>query len=1648
MSTSKYDSSAVNSNTGLSTVDIKNYVFGDVYETESSTRSALDRKLATVTSARYNRNVGVYEITIGDLKDKTGNYTVTFKEGVSYEITPATVIVTPESTSIYNTDGTTQTGQYKVYGEQDKELTFTVKTQYSIKSAHYIIYNSNIVSVCSKDGSICTAAESLERYNYDTDKKEFVKNTEGKYIYVVKDQVVTITGFAYGENGGISSNLNYGKSKEGNKNNIEKVINQGAVIGSKHFDVAGNNVLEGIGYNADKTLSYGETSKILLGYLYVENYAQAAGVYNIVSGFKVAINEFDKENYNLNVIAGVEFTIIPRPIGVQIANVTKTYGQATDIVSCEYVNEVMITPCVTNEGVLISGNDYLRYNFNVVYFNDSSKIESIINNYTYNGQSYNNSKLYSQNGKYVNGLVPETQKAYSAYGTAEDKNSEQLGVYVSRDERNASNSTCLYAGDTFGFCEDVGEYYLRFYGYLNTIDNISKNSYQSKFKPVLSSSSYTGLTTSVSKYYYDSYFGYNPNYFVVVIDNDEDETTITPDKLFASSYATTSRSTTSSDSYDRILKATGKLTINKKNVALYVNTSFFEVGLETYYVGQNTTPPSLPVIDNTLDLQYNKFYGAVEDSGRSEAVYGTDSYGKIIWGTQPNQVRTGDKLVGALAYCNSIISVDDYNKLREEGLTSDYECSNLIYENNKNSVNTNLIGYVPIIRSIGSLSIASATATEANEEYETTNYSTVFYPGALRIEEDDIKPIVEVNRSDVYIEANAIGEYLYECVGQKQTTTYTNCGEGISIVGKTDLTIGDPILDWLNKETDGISNYSQIIKVSLPLIEGCETNEHDCNSSAYFEKEYGKVNGDFTSNGGIIAGYENNYISPFTMQKDSYIKNTGPQSLKEFIITLVSWFGVTSFDQGEIRNGQVLDKKFDKYWYIIIEQEGTNGAFDISKVGEYKVHFYVMDNAGNVSEGNMYEVVDEKNVLQTKYKNVGTLHIVDTTKPIVGTLNLYNGRVECTELDCTKEENWKVAEDTYLPINTLLRYNSAGYPDGNGEYVEVGDSSLIALSSLKKYSMTVNNVGAATYAEDAIQGKYILIAKGKNARALKHYSWSNSTSGIYLTITGGSDNSYTETSFPSRDAVDNSQWNHYYSRDGGITWFLYDKTNKGGSAAYMALDSEGTREILIKAVDSGVAITSANAQNTYYTEKYYGSGNANNVSNSMVTYEFEDTSWYDNELEKFRYMTDAEIKANEANRHNYLDSVGWNVSDAAENDAELANTISLLIYGMKAEKEEGDDDTIIASQYKFYRDRRTAYLDRTSPVISFESGDGEKLYVYEYGCGLDACSVGYTEYYAGAVDKYPSGYKSTEIQSSSFNKNNSIFLNHYLYKGTDKYQESYADISQEKPLLQASNGGLGSDVYTMNGQNSGLDIRSVYQEERRYIIYAFDKNDNRTMYDLSSLIPTSIDSTNGEEYIYDILKKNPNLYSSLGDYTYTIIYSVFDKAGNESVYIARGVLYVDLIPDIEIEVNEAVAQNSDSNYSMVVEQGEDVDSVINNLVVNVSNNANFLTQTVYYNGELVVDNKRYNENIYNGFTTSVPGVYEITYSLKYMYYSSDGQKELIEADPITLTITVEATPPIVSENKVIDYSHIIVLVSLLMSGLFISLFVVVSRKRS
>ena len=78
------------------------------------------------------------------------------------------------------------------------------------------------------------------------------------------------------------------------------------------------------------------------------------------------------------------------------------------------------------------------------------------------------------------------------------------------------------------------------------------------------------------------------------------------------------------------------------------------------------------------------------------------------------------------------------------------------------------------------------------------------------------------------------------------------------------------------------------------------------------------------------------------------------------------------------------------------------------------------------------------------------------------------------------------------------------------------------------------NKNGGTYTKDAT-GDYIKLADNEVVSALEveHRYWRNLDT-VYLVITGGSDNSYTNNT-----NSDDSQWQYYYSVDGGVYWLDY-----------------------------------------------------------------------------------------------------------------------------------------------------------------------------------------------------------------------------------------------------------------------------------------------------------------------------------------------------------------------------------------------------------------------------------------------------------------------------------------------------------------------------
>ena len=1070
------------------------YVFGDVYTSESSSRHALNRKLSSATDERYNRNVGVYTITIGDLVDndgldKTGNYKVEFTEGVSYTITAADLEVTPISGKNNaaggepNADGEDQS---KVYGEADKEIEFIVRTTYTINTTQYIV----------ADQSIITIGEHGVNYYTPVDGK----------IKVEAGTTIVLAGYAYYENSvdgdnKVVQNYNYGVIKNNNKSSNAAGVSQTGISGKSYdkycYDNYDDNstVAKGaIDGCSNQTITFETSTKILIGYLYVTGYNQKAGTHLIaVDGIVVAKNTFGVKNYNLSVASDITFEIKKLDINLAISSVSKTYGQATDGYKCEDGAD-----CTTNFATLNAQDNekMLEYNFNISY-KDSANIISAAD---YNGES----KVLMVNA--INGNY------YTQSEGEEDKNNF-LGVSVIRKVNN--DVSCSIDSDEFG-CEDVGSYTL-------------------SFRKV----EVKGTTKDGSDRYDDNYNLMFNNTNVTVENINNDYVVVDP----------TSHDVVNASKVDVIKEISSTLIISKRSVDIFVNTNLNDSEANYYEIEQNIEAPNLPVIDNNYNLIGYKYDGSKQYHGLGENASSSsdntdldETYTKIVWGDKPKQVRTADALVGSVAYCNEASNGNAYSDTYPGMNTLCSDSSKLVYNDNKAKVNTNTKNkFILITRDAANeagLKILSNSGLSAdNNTYEEKNYNVSFYPGAIHVIGDSSDPTMVIGNKDYYIEANA-------------SVVDNDIVGSISSIGA--------ILEYLFNGTDTAYILAHV-DADGNLAITINNVEIDITQSSLYST-YGNGNESYP---GIVSGVEQTSIYPFVSDyahiasgNDSYLNETNIKTLQQLITTFVKWFNVESYDSGQYINGQYLQRKFDKYYYVAINKFGydiagdVDNLFAINKVGTYTVSFYVMDNAGRVSSDG----------------NTAKLHIIDTTAPTGGELNLYSAAVSC-DADCNKKDKWYIKEDKVrLALFNKYRYDEASATyilDSSGEYIyytEIGNDT----SPYKKISDLSENITTENYIDylDTSDVKY-------SAEGIRHYNWSSNPDGIFLTITGGSDNSYT---FAGNSSM--SQWKHHYSIDGGFYWMEYELA--AGMDGYSAMISDGYRTIMSATIDSGVNKVSTN----------------------------------------------------------------------------------------------------------------------------------------------------------------------------------------------------------------------------------------------------------------------------------------------------------------------------------------------------------------------------------------------------------------------------------------------------------------------------------------
>lgn len=1112
--TTEISTSTYEYNTAGADSDFTTYVFGDVYADETSIRSALNRTINGVENQRYNRNVGVYEIVMGDLQDKTGNYVVNFSSTpVTYTITKANVTITPNS------------NQSKVYGQADKELTFTIATKYRVNTSQFVVYDESIATITDVSG------------------QPVVIDRSATTIFVEAGSEITLSGFAYYEN--MSGTYNYGVVKDSNKSSNAAAITQTGVEGKSFDKYCFNNYDGGSGSVIDNCSSqrviYASTTRVLVGYLYVTNYVQKAGTYKIANGFAVSDNEFDIPNYELAFNDDVDFVINKLDINLHLNSVSKDYGAASDAYKCDTG-----VPCSASSLTAQDHENRLEYNFDISYKNAAAVIAE---------GSYDGSNMVLM----VNAI---NNKYYTQSEGKEDKNNF-LGVYVIR--KNNNNTTCSVTTDKYG-CEDAGIY-----------DLVMR-----KYDVVLAEK--------------DGSTRYDDNYNLMIDNSDIElqEDVVNTDSVYITINPTTHlvESVASIDIVDDLVKT---LTIVKREVDIFVNTNVNMTDTNFFEIEQNVEVPTLPVIDNSYKLtgyNYNpdgQYHGvgANASSTSDDANLGT-TYGKIVWGGQPNQVRTKDALVGAVAYCNEPRYGDNYSDRYPNVGVLCTGTGELVYQDEKHIVNTSTKEkFILITRdteNVAGLKIRpdAIGALVSNNDYENKNYTVSFYPGAVHVVGDDKDPTLVIGKKDYYIEANA----FYDAGNNAIIGSHT--GEDTILEF---LASGDDSIKYILAKVDEYGDlYITLPTKEVKITQTALTNEYGVGRAGYE---------------GIVSGIEQELVYPFTSdyahlleakadsKAGSYVNQTNITMLEELITTFIEWFDVDSYDSGQYLNGEYLPRKFDRYYYIAINRYGydigndIDNDFAINKVGTYDISFYVMDNAGRVS----------------KDGNIARLHIIDTTAPTLGELNLYSAPVKCDSI-CDAQDRWYI-DANRVRLSAFNKYRAVDDGDGNityvldpeGEYIyytEIGnDSAPYHLIS----ELTITTIDYVDYV-DTSAAKYM-------AYGVLHHTWASNPDGIYLTITGGSDNSYTV-----RDDTLQSQWKHFYSLDGKSYWTDYIVTP--GMGGYSALVTDGTRDINVMTMDYGVS-TSLSGTTTYtfsYSACFDACANIETyykVSIDTNTYEFVDS---------------------------------------------------------------------------------------------------------------------------------------------------------------------------------------------------------------------------------------------------------------------------------------------------------------------------------------------------------------------------------------------------------------------------------------------------------
>lgn len=1048
-----------------------------------------------------NVNKGEYvKVVVNDLL----NYVLAdVDETVKFNITAADLTITPVGK------------QYKIYGEADPEIRFTVETRYVVGETHFQQHTSNIIKVC-KDASTCYDIDSTEYNKLRYTAKNGTQSASGSYILLPKGWEVVLNSYAYNEEDTTkkAANLDYGVNYDATKYGSATAVGQ-LLADIRHYDK----------YTSYKSSATKSTTDILIGNLYVTDNKQVVGTWDILNGTKVGKNNLGNINYTLGFTGSVKFTIIPRPVNVEIENITKMYGQATDKESCD---EQYASECIVGDGILITDdNDGVSG----IGINEDENKSLLINNYNILDKEVSNatingiSVVYMSAGTDVyemmnmprdNAIAVTTDDYvtvsagyYTESGLIEKKN-DTLNIKVVRESsniaRNGASCFVTAAGETH--CEDVGEYFLKFdvRGSTGSIED-----------------------SPVEDAYYEKYWGYNPNYYVIIYNNFEASGWSANEVKAVAEGGQGYKSITANNAlyYDSII---GQDSTDTDAYLTYQSGQYAANDSPTASATLKIRKRPIQIVVETIgeynytqadDGKYLKI-GAAGEGQDEDSVYHliTDTNRYDLVGTSYVQKATGEYLCTYAATntgtnCVKIEAENRYNRVASK--TGD-----------KFSIEQNM--NVPTMPTISANKANHHTTYDMITWYEEprqvrttdTLYGNVAYcdvlfaldasleslrslgcnkndgtSGNLKYYYGSINPNNPDNAS-TYLSTLDFGHYI---ITRDPNVLYIRNGEGIV----------DGSYESNNYTTTFVNGVLQIDKDETPPVVNIEKDFIIFEANADNDANGSNGNGNYSSEnrGSVLAFLEkaalkNNYcaglvatrtdglptackngetVIVFTYEEEA--RNVGTTAIDyDDIETLLEMFGISSYDPSVVRASQPVSNK-DRYharWYIVIQND-----FDQRKVGDYTVFVYAQDDVGNIS-----------------FASTTTLRIVDTTNPISGTVNLYDAKVKCTVgTDCNNEDNWVTVENVYLPIVTLTEEN-----------LNALGANKASITSIKYLYEGKDASGNHKFTQNNYFGTYYMIPQGSPAKAVKHNGWTNAHTGIWMTVLGGDDNSikYLDTS--------------------------------------------------------------------------------------------------------------------------------------------------------------------------------------------------------------------------------------------------------------------------------------------------------------------------------------------------------------------------------------------------------------------------------------------------------------------------------------------------------------------------------------------------------